>query len=112
MTEVHVSRILTALTSKGFVLQETHHTMLWLEVAGKKTPIHTWISHGQRRVDDWLLGQMAKQLKITKKQFLALIDCSFSNAGYVQDDEGPRTCLRFQKSPESYTSTAYEGSKR
>jgi hypothetical protein len=84
MTEIHVSRAITSLTSKGFIEQNTHHRMLWLVVAGRKTPIHTWISHNQRRIDDWLMSQMSKQLHLTKKQFIALVDCTLSEEEYVR----------------------------
>ena len=84
MTEIHISLIEKALAAKGFVPQETHHTIYWLYVDGQKRRIHTYISHGQRRADDWLLGQMAKQLKLTKKQFLALVECTMNGSEYVR----------------------------
>ncbi|MFN7996945.1 MAG: hypothetical protein U0Q18_25245 [Bryobacteraceae bacterium] len=84
MTEIHISLIEKALTAKGFVAQDTHHTIYWLYVDGRKRQIHTYISHGQRRADDWLLGQMARQLKLTKTQFLALVECTMSGSEYVR----------------------------
>lgn len=65
MTELHVSRIINALTSKGFGEYDTHHKMLWLFVDGNKTRIHTWVSHA-------------------KKQFIALVDCTLSEEEYIR----------------------------
>ncbi len=42
------------------------------------------MSHGtgKKIIDDYLLGLMAKQCKITKKQFLELIDCPLNRDDY------------------------------
>jgi len=66
------------LCKKGFRLSETHHKYYVLYVEGKKTPIQTYISQGSKELDDYLLGEMAKQVRLGKKQFLYLIDCPMS----------------------------------
>jgi hypothetical protein len=53
-------------------------------VDGKKTPIYTKISHGEREIRDKLLGVMARQLRLTRLQFLELIDCKLTEPEYVQ----------------------------
>ena len=83
MTQIHVSRLVNALTSKGFEAVETHHTMLWLVVRGNRTGIHTWISHGTRKAEDWLLGQIARQIHLTKQELLKFIDCEIGADNYV-----------------------------
>jgi hypothetical protein len=44
------------------------------------------ISHGIRGDDigDRLLGQMAKQVRLSKKEFIELVDCPMSKEGYAQ----------------------------
>jgi hypothetical protein len=85
MTEVHIARLVTALLAKGFIRDESkHHTQYWLVVREKRPGIHTWISHGQRRADDWLFGQIAKQLHLTKRELLRFIECEIGYDEYVE----------------------------
>ena len=72
------------LLTKGFVAYESHHTMYWLVVAGRTTDIRTRISHGQRKADNWLLAQIAKQLRLSKQELLSFIDCEISQKDYVE----------------------------
>jgi len=76
MTEIHVNRLRNALSRKGFTIVEAkHHTMFWLVVRGKRQHIRTWISHGQKKVDDWLLSEIAKHLHLSKRDLLRFIVC-------------------------------------
>ena len=66
-----------ALERKGFERDETHHHIfVYRAKDGKKTPIRTRTSHGSshKTLGDPLLAQMAKQVQLTKKHFLDLID--------------------------------------
>ncbi len=47
-----------------------------------RTLAQTKISHGESTVGAPLISQMARQLHLTKAQFLALIDCTLSEEGY------------------------------
>jgi len=38
MTEVLASLLINALSRKGFEKSETHHTMLWFVVHGRRSP--------------------------------------------------------------------------
>lgn len=82
MTTRKVKEIESSLGKKGFELKQTHHRMYTLFVEGKRTSIRTRISHGLKEYDDHLLGQMAKQVKLTKEQLLELIDCPMSEEQY------------------------------
>jgi len=42
------------------------------------------ISHGEKEIDDNLLSIMARQVKLTKKLFIDLIDCPLSEEQYVK----------------------------
>jgi hypothetical protein len=44
----------------------------------------TRISHGARSADDWLLSRIAHQLGLSKKELLALIECTLSEAEYLK----------------------------
>lgn len=74
-----------ALQQKGFQ-KETgdHFHYIYWNLSGKKTMKRTKMSHGSshKTIDDSLLGQMARQVGLTKKSFLELIDCTLDRAGY------------------------------
>ena len=79
-----VRDIISGLGRKGFRSQENDHTFLHLWVAGRKTPVWTKISHGEKEIGDRLLAVMARQLRITRQEFNNLVDCPLSEAAYVQ----------------------------
>ena len=51
--------------------------------AGRKTPDFKKTSHGSKKIDDHLLGQMARLCKLTGKVFALLVDCPLDRG----DDE-------------------------
>jgi hypothetical protein len=67
--------VMAALEQKGFAKRESDHTYFHLWVSGKKTPIFTKVSHGEKEIGDRLLGMMARQIKLSAKQFRDLLDC-------------------------------------
>ena len=71
------------MLAKGFEQQVTHHEMYWLVVDGIKRPIHTFLSHGAREYGDSVLGKVAQQLRLRRKELDALIECSLDGQGYV-----------------------------
>jgi acyl-CoA hydrolase len=84
MSEVHVHRFSNALVNKGFARVESkHHTMFWLVVHGTRTSIRTRISHGQRKVDDTLLSEIARELHLPKRDLLRFIQCEITAEGYA-----------------------------
>ena len=71
------------LKKKGF--QETegdHHFFVYHTKKGKKTLAKTKTSHGMKDISDDLLSQMAKQCKLSNRQFLDLVDCSIDRDDY------------------------------
>lgn len=72
------------LKRKGFTPDDGDHTFYRLFVGGKNTGIRTKISHGEKEIHDGLLGQMAKQTKLVKKEFLELVDCPMTLERYVE----------------------------
>jgi len=84
----------TALRNKGFQQTEgDHHYFIYHRKDGKKTLAKTKTSHGSKSdLDDYLLGQMAKQCSLTKPQFLELVDCTLTRDAYerVLEEKDPR----------------------
>jgi hypothetical protein len=72
------------LTKKGFVEDTKHHYNFWLYINGKKSFIHTMFSHGAKECGDSLLGEMAKQLHLSRKEFDDLIDCALGEESYLR----------------------------
>src|SRR5579871_2178995 len=66
------------LQRKGFTSRQGDHTYFHFCVNGKKTKIYTKISHGENEIGDRLLGMMARQLRLSKRDFLELVDCPLS----------------------------------
>jgi isopenicillin N synthase-like dioxygenase len=77
-------KIKDSLTGKGFVERDTHHCYFWLHIDGKRKAIFTFYSHGARECGDPLLKMMAKQLKLSRKQFDDLVDCPLNGEGYLE----------------------------
>lgn len=65
-----------ALKKKGFEQDDTHHHLFWYHtMEGKKTAIRTRTSHTGKIINNTLIGQMARQCKLTVSDFLDLVDC-------------------------------------
>jgi hypothetical protein len=78
-------RVLNGLEKKGFVQAEGDHTFLILYVNGKKTSIHTKISHGSNEINEYLINRMSIQLKLERKKFLDLVNCPLSIEQYIEE---------------------------
>ena len=76
--------VIENLQRKGFRKRQGGDKYFHLYVDGKKTAVFTFVSHGEREIHDGLLGQMAKQTRLVKKEFLDLIDCPLTEEQYVR----------------------------
>lgn len=77
----------SALRKKGF--QESgkknpDHTYYILFYNGKRTGIFTKISHGEKELRDGLCSLMARQIKLTRRQFDEFVDCPLTYDLYVR----------------------------
>ena len=74
----------SALIKKGFQAdQGDHHWFIYYTRDGQRTTVKTKTSHGSTRdLGDSLLGQMARQIRISKALFLDLIDCPLAQDEY------------------------------
>ncbi|MDR2696883.1 MAG: hypothetical protein LBB40_00225 [Holophagales bacterium] len=84
MNALKTDKIKKSLTNKGFVEYDTHHCYFWLHVNGERKAIFTFYSHSAKECGDPLLNHMAKQLKLSRRQFDELIDCALSKEAYVK----------------------------
>ena len=75
----------SSLGRKGFRLFETHHRFYYLYVDGKKTGIYTYVSTAPKykTLQAKLIGDMARELKLSKAEFADLIECKMSYDAYV-----------------------------
>jgi hypothetical protein len=82
MSEMRTAAITAALLSKGFrqVPGRDHHYFFF---NGRKRNIFTRYSHGETKADDWLIRQMAKQVRLSKAEFLAFVECTISGSDYA-----------------------------
>ena len=76
-----------ALLKKGFTDGKSdtdHDYYLFCDADGKKTSIFTKTSRGSKykTLQSELLSRMAKQCKLSNRQFLELVDCTLSAEAY------------------------------
>jgi hypothetical protein len=65
----------------GFDKIETHHHVyrLWL---GGKLAARTYISHGERELSRYHVGQMAKQMQLRLSEFEDAVNCPLTRQDY------------------------------
>lgn len=72
-----------ALRKKGFTEDVSKsHKKYTMYIDGKKTEINTHTSHGHKEIDDTMLNVMAKQMRITRKEFDSFAECTLSETDY------------------------------
>lgn len=87
------SEVAGALTRKGFEERRSgdHRFFTYMTAGGLRSSVRTKISHGAAHdISDGLLGQMARQCGLNKRQFLDFVDCTL-------EQETFETLLREQK---------------
>jgi hypothetical protein len=74
------------LQKKGFELKDggDHLRFIYMSKNGRKTAVNTKMSRGTKYkvINDGLLAQMSKQCKLSKADFLELIDCTLTRDSY------------------------------
>lgn len=73
------------MTAKGFTRAAGDHAFfIYFSAAGKKSPVRTKTSHGtgHKDISDGLVSQMAKQCRLTTKDFRRLVECPLGRADY------------------------------
>ena len=83
MSSYPARKIRGVLLAKGFQEERSHHIVLRLVVRGKTTGILTKISHGVSDYGDSLLGKMARQIHLSRRELDTFIQCPMSHEDYV-----------------------------
>jgi hypothetical protein len=73
-----------SLKAKGFGEENRDHFYYFFVYNGKKSPIHTKISHGETDIDDRNCASMARQIKLTNPQFKNFVDCCLTKEAYLE----------------------------
>jgi len=85
MASRSIKVIKEALLNKGFVDEPIgKHRKLRLCVNGDDTGIYTFYSHSAKECDDFILGRMAKHLRLMRVQLNDLIDCTLTKERYIK----------------------------
>jgi len=85
VTVLKIKDIISSMTKKGFKLDvDGKHKRLIYMHNGKTSSIVTHYSHSSDEVGDFLIKKMADQIKISKKQFLELVECTLSADDYLK----------------------------
>lgn len=84
MTTRKLRDVKESLKRKGFRQREgDHFYFVYHRISDeKKTAVFTKASHGAVEIDAFLIGQMAKQCRLGRPEFLELLDCPLDRAGY------------------------------
>ena len=84
MTTLKVKKIDSSLTNKGFRRMDGDHARYHFYYKGERTSIRTMVSHGEKEIGDPLISRMAKETKLNKNQFTEFINCTLSEAAYIE----------------------------
>ena len=77
--------VVGVLLRKGFIEEDSgDHIRLYHCINGRRTGIRTFYSHGAKELNDYILGRMAKHLRLSRAQFEAFIDCTLSMEAYIE----------------------------
>ena len=88
MSEFSSNKVESALLKKGFRYDKdktasmSHRAFYFYDLNGNKTNICTHLSHNSQPINDYLIGKMAKQLKLKNGQFKDMISCHISHEQY------------------------------
>ncbi len=71
-----------ALVNKlGFEKKSTHHVVYELRLKDRLVA-RTFVSHGRRELDRYLVGRMAKQLHLRQAEFWQAVECPLTQDDY------------------------------
>ena len=73
-----------SLLKKGFAKDYGDHKFFTFVYNGEKSEISTKISHSHNEIDDFLISKMAKQIQVDKTFFTDFVECTKSEADYIQ----------------------------
>jgi hypothetical protein len=86
MATVDTKKAYNNMLGKGFKESKNKskdHKRIEFWYDGKLTRSKTKFSHGKREIDDSLISIMAKQINLTKKEFIQFAECTISESEYI-----------------------------
>lgn len=86
MSTLNAKDTYTNLLKKGFrEAKNKSDDHKWVEFwnDNKLTRIKTKISHGEKELNDFLIGHMSKQTYLKRKDFIAFAKCELTEEGYI-----------------------------
>ena len=82
MSTLKARRVDKALTTKlEFERHDSHHRIYRLYLDGQLAA-RTFISHDQRELTNFHIGQVAKQMRLSRREFLDAVECPLSREAY------------------------------
>ncbi|MEJ5311720.1 MAG: hypothetical protein WHX52_18310 [Anaerolineae bacterium] len=82
MTTLPARKVATALSGKfAFDVEDSHHRIYKLFLDGQLVA-RTFMSHGARELSDFHIQKMAQQMRLSRKEFMAAIECTLDQTAY------------------------------
>ncbi len=82
MTTLPTRKVAAALAGKfAFEVEDSHHRIYKLFLDGQLVA-RTFMLHGARELSDFHIQKMAQQMRLSRKEFLAAIECTLDQAAY------------------------------
>jgi predicted transcriptional regulator len=82
MATLKSHKVNIALANKfSFEVEESHHRIYRLHLNGQLVA-RTFMSHSTRELSDFHIQKMAKQMRLSRKEFLAAVECTLDQETY------------------------------
>lgn len=82
MTTLRARSVRRALVHKlGFEHRSGHHDIYRLYLDDRLVA-RTYMSHGRRELSDYHIGQMARQMRLSRQEFLDAVACPLDREAY------------------------------
>lgn len=82
MTTIPARKAAAALSGKfAFEVEDSHHRIYRLFLDGQLVA-RTFMSHGAHELSDFHIQKMAQQMRLSRKEFLAAVECVLDQATY------------------------------
>ena len=84
LSAIKTKTVNRSLSSKGFQEDKVDHKFYIFFYNGEKTGIRTKTSHGSKDIGEQIIGVMSKQTRLSKTEFLDLVNCPLSKNDYIE----------------------------
>lgn len=85
MKQFKPREVTKALERKGFVKERsTKHLHYFFYVNGKRTSVHTFLSHGNSPIGTPNIKRMSSQMKLSTEEFEDFVNCPLSQEKYTR----------------------------